>query len=151
MCSARRQPTMSTGAVAPHGTCLGFDDVGGVIVPRLENNPFEAENAAKALKVQDGTLTFVHDARALIERYPHLVLDNRGAFFPYAQVLKDLTKPEAETLGELTHVQSFGKSERAYIAKVLRGARRGNGDTADTAKPFWRAGYAQLTGQKIRV
>lgn len=137
--------------LAPHGTCLGFDNQEGVIVPRLEDNRFEAENTAKALKVQDGALAFLQDALPLIERYPHLILDARGAFFPYAQVLKDPTRPEAEALGELTHVQSFGKSERAYIAKVTRGSRKGKGDASDTAKPFWRAGYAKLTGQKIKA
>lgn len=137
--------------LAPHGSCLGFDNQDGVIVPRLEDNGFEVENTAKALKVQKGALAFLHDARPLVEQYPRLVLDAQGAFFPYAQMLKDPTRPEAETLGNLTHVQSFGKSERAYIAKVAHGSRKDKGDASDTAKPFWRAGYAKLTGKKIKA
>lgn len=133
--------------LAPHGSCLGYDQVDGVIVPRLEDNPYEAENTAKAMRVQEGVLAFLHDARPLIVRYPHLALDARGAFFPYAQVIKDPTRAEAQTLGDLTHVQNFGTSERAYIAKVQRHHKTGE---ADASKPFWRAGYARLIGQKLR-
>jgi predicted HAD superfamily hydrolase len=133
--------------LAPHGSCLGFDDIGGEIVPRLEDSQFDADNTAKALKVQEGVLAFLEEARPLIERYPHLVVDSRGAFFPYAEVIMNPTRVEAETLGNLTHVQNFGKSERAYIAKVQRQPRQGD---ADASKPFWRTGYAKLTGKRPR-
>jgi predicted HAD superfamily hydrolase len=143
--------------LAPHGSCLGFDDIDGEIVPRLEENQYDAENTAKALRVQEGVLAFLDDARPLVEQSPHLTLDARGAFFPYAQIIMNPTRVEAETFGNLTHVQNFGQSERAYIAKVAKVARVAKGQhkpgpgDADASKPFWRTGYAKLTGKKLRL
>lgn len=127
--------------LAPHGSTLGFVDVDGTIHPRLEDNGWEADNVAKAARVRQGVRQFFEAVQPFVERFPHAELDPRGAFFPYAQVIMDPTAEEARLLGDLSHVEGFGQSERRYIAKpnAIPPTERG----AHEQPPFWTIGYAK--------
>jgi predicted HAD superfamily hydrolase len=116
---------------APHGTCLGFDECEGTICPKLELAENENTIIQKATRVQDGVLYFFESCRKLIELCPHLDLAPRDAFLLYAETIMEPTREEAELLGSLTHVDSFGQSKLEYIA---------NPNSSDS-RVFWKAGY----------
>jgi hypothetical protein len=142
--------------LAPHGSCLGYVERAGAIEPFLEDNPLEAENTAKAQRVQMGVIDYITAVQSLIRECPRLQLDTRGALFPFAQVIREPTKAEAELLGDLTHVLGFGKSERLYIARPperqtrhLNGSASASGSRAKPYAPFWEIGYAKRTGKLV--
>lgn len=122
--------------LAPHGSCLGFTESDGQIVPILEDDPTEVDNREKAAIVQEGAMQFLEAARPLLKEFPTLEIDPRGALYPYAQIIMDPTLEEARTLGDLTHEQNLGQG-RWYLANpdaVKRKKMR-----LDTV--FWKIGY----------
>lgn len=97
--------------LAPHGTCLGFEETEEGIRPILpDNNPDEQENVARAMMVHEGVMQFFKAVQPIVTGFPHMDLDAMGAFYPYAQTINDPTIEEAQMLGGLTHAQGFGTS-----------------------------------------
>jgi hypothetical protein len=94
------------------------------------------ENRDKAAIVQEGALKFLEAARPLLEEFPMLEIDPRGAFYPYAQIIVDPTLEEARTLGNLTHEQNLGQG-RWYLANPDAVKRKEM--SLDTV--FWKIGY----------
>lgn len=103
--------------LAPHGTCLGFEETEDGVRPILEDcDEGELENIEKAMKVQEGILDFFETVRPLMTDFPHIELDPTGAFYPYSRTIMTPTAEEADMIGDLTHAGGFGSSAHERIA-----------------------------------
>jgi len=69
--------------LAPHRECLGLQEADIVIIPRLEVNSAEQENAAKPANVREGILHLIHGAQPLVQRFPSMRLEPDGALVPF--------------------------------------------------------------------
>lgn len=126
--------------LASHGTCIGFEDQKGAIVPRLQDiaeDLEELDDLRKAAEVQRGIVAFLDCARSVIQQCPHLQLDPLGAMIPMAETMMDPTREEAERLGNLTQSDGFSNTMREFVAHP----------NARDGRYLWEAGYHKRSGR----
>lgn len=113
------QPLMTGGVelmefalMAPHGTTLGYEKVGGDIRPLLEDNPDDKKMHELSSRVQQGAMRFIEAAMPAIlaTGIEHWV--SKTWSDPFFRLVNDPTAEEAELLGELTHSDTASDTVR---------------------------------------
>lgn len=141
---------------APHGSLCKFQMSGGEIRPIFAEFDFEEQRWARAALIQAGALRFVDDYLAVWRGQPLPEVPPQAAVQMLHAALVRPTRLEVKQLGDIQHVEGFGRVAVArYIAKpegslwnplsypaLVRGYRNA----------FWRIGYRRrLFGRIIEI
>lgn len=131
--------------MAPHGTTLGYQEIGDSVRPLFEENLKDRETQQLAARLQQGAMRFIETA------IPVLLSLGADSFVsttwadPFFRLVNLPTTEEADALGELTHSDSATDTNRRLplaeklTPKIAR--RKGRGYKEAYAKAYWKKAF----------
>jgi predicted HAD superfamily hydrolase len=132
---------------APHGTTLGYAlTESGEVRPVLESSDADAEARALSARVQKGAGQFLEEYLDTYRSIPAVALTSRVWADEFYRLVTAPSLKEAELLGDLTHSDAAGDTQRRLpIAPRLRAD--GLRDISLSLKQsFWKAGFLVRNG-----
>jgi predicted HAD superfamily hydrolase len=132
---------------APHGSVIKYSNQAGEIKPVLENNDRKESELAKVQLMHVGALDFIEEYLANFKNYSCLKIPDKDmAIKPLRRVLREPILLEAQRLGDIEHVESFGiVSKKRYIAKPPKYKPlmllRADKVFISLKSSFWKMGY----------
>ena len=131
---------------APHGSVIEYGS-GGDMKPVLEENDRPQSELNKVEMMHQGAIDFITQYLKVVSNFSCIQIPDREmAIEPLRRVLRNPTLEEAQNLGDIQHVESFGKvNTQRYIAKppqysfleLLRVDRV----FVSLKSSFWKIGY----------
>lgn len=132
---------------APHGSVIKYVETDRAIEPILEDNDRAESELAKVQLMHTGAIDFIEEYLVNFQNFPCLKIPGKDmAVEPFRRILKKPTLEEAQKLGDIEHVESFGKVDnKRYIAKppkynflmLLRADKM----FISLKSSFWKMGY----------
>jgi predicted HAD superfamily hydrolase len=104
---------------APHGSVIKYVETDRAIEPILEDNDRTESELDKVQLMHTGALDFIEEYLVNFQNFSCLKIPEKDiAVKPFRRILKKPTLEEAQKLGDIEHVESFGKVDnKRYIAK----------------------------------
>jgi HAD superfamily hydrolase (TIGR01549 family) len=132
---------------APHGSVIKYGSERGDMKPVLEENDRPQSELTKVEMMHQGAIDFITQYLKVVSKFSCIQIPDREmAIEPLRRVLRNPTLEEAQNLGDIQHVESFGKVKmQRFIAKppqysfleLLRVDRV----FASLKSSFWKIGY----------
>jgi predicted HAD superfamily hydrolase len=104
---------------APHGSVMGYSNEATEIKPVLEDNDRLESELAKVQLMHTGAMDFIEDYLTNFKTFSCLKIPGKDrAIQPLRRVLRYPSLLEAKRLGDIEHVESFGRvAQKRYIAR----------------------------------
>jgi hypothetical protein len=132
---------------APHGTTLGYaEGADGQVEPVLEESEVDRLERAKSARIQAGASSFLADYMEIYGSFPPSALSSRFWGAPFHRLVTSPTKEEAELLGELTHSDSAGGTERRLPIAPRMGTADRKALARGLERAYWKAGFRIRNG-----
>ncbi len=127
---------------APHGTTLGYNFTeSGEVQPILESNDLDGDHLALSACIQSGAQQFLEEYLDIYQDIPAAALASRAWAGNFYRLVTAPTLEEAELLGELTHSDAAGDTERRLpLAPKLATSDPQRVAEAMT-QSYWKAGF----------
>jgi predicted HAD superfamily hydrolase len=132
---------------APHGSAIKYDSENGEIKPVLEENDRPQSELTKVEMMHRGAIDFVTEYLRVVGKFSCIQIPNKEmAIEPLRRVLINPTLEEAQNLGDIQHVESFGKVKtQRHIAKPPKYSflelLRFDRVFVSLKSSFWKIGY----------
>ncbi len=132
---------------APHGSVIKYGEKCEDMKPVLEENDRLQSELTKVEMMHQGAIDFITQYLKVIGKFSCIQIPSKEiAVEPLRRVLRNPTLEEAQNLGDIQHVESFGKVKmQRYIAKPPQSSflelLRVDRVFVSLKSSFWKIGY----------